>query len=530
MAKFIFVTGGVLSGVGKGITAASVARLLKSCGYKVNIQKCDPYLNVDAGTLNPREHGECFVTDDGAETDLDLGHYERFLNQSLSQKSSTMAGRILKQLIEDERAGKFQGQTVQVVPHFTQAIEDNIKKASEGYDIHVVELGGTVGDYESLAFVEAFRRLTEENYGSALNLHVVYVPYLGASKEYKTKPAQNALRDLRGYGITPDILAVRSEDQLPEGSLDKFKFIAGIGRDSIISLPNADSIYKVPLSLEEQNMAEVIQKKLGLKLKKPNLQNWRSMVDALQKAKKGREVRIGIVAKYLDNEDTYFSVIEALSHASAAHGLKLKYEWVDAESLTAENASQNLSKYDGILVPGGFGYRGVEGKIEAAGWCLENDKPYLGLCLGMQVASIAAARKILGKKGVNSQEIDPKAEHQIIHIIEDKKYVKQIGGTLRLGSYPANLKAGSKIARFYGAKEINERHRHRFEFNNEYERTIEEGGLIISGRSPDGSLVETVESKNDEFFIGVQYHPEFKSKPEEPHPLFMEFIKASVRG
>ena len=299
MAKYIFVTGGVLSGVGKGITAASVARLLKSCGYKVNIQKCDPYLNVDAGT------------------DLDLGHYERFLNQSLTQASSTMSGRLLKKLIEDERSGKFKGQTVQVIPHLTQAIEDSIKTAAKGYDIHVVELGGTVGDYESLAFVEAFRRLTEENYGSALNLHVVYIPYLGASREYKTKPAQNALRDLRGYGISPDILAVRSEDQLPEDSLLKFKFIAGIDRDSIVALPNARSVYQVPLSLQEQGMAKTIQKKLGLKYQSPNLKSWKAMMASVEKAKKGKLVKIGIVAKYLDNEDTYFSVIEALKHGAS---------------------------------------------------------------------------------------------------------------------------------------------------------------------------------------------------------------------
>lgn len=392
-----------------------------------------------------------------------------------------------------------------------------------------MELGGTVGDYESLAFIEAIRELTDKNPRSAINLNVVYVPYLGASKEFKTKPAQNALRDLRGYGIKPDILAIRSEDGVPERAKLKFKFIAGIDKDSIISLPNLDSVYKVPLSLEQQGLAKTIQKKLNLKYKKPDLKSWSKMVNKMAKAKSGKEVKIGIVAKYLDNEDTYFSVIEALEHAAAGRGLSLSYGWVDAEKLNAKNIAKQLNQYDGILVPGGFGSRGVEGKIEAAGWCLDNDKPYLGICLGMQVASVAAARKVLGKKGVNSQEIDAGAQHQIIHIIEDKKYVKQIGGTLRLGAYPAKLKNGSKTAKAYGKKEVEERHRHRFEFNNYYEDVLREGGLIISGRSPDGSLVETVESSDDKFFIGVQYHPELKSRPEEPHPLFVEFVKSSAR-
>lgn len=538
MAKYIFVTGGVLSGVGKGITAASVARLLKSCGYKVNIQKCDPYLNVDAGTLNPREHGECFVTDDGAETDLDLGHYERFLNQSLTQASSTMSGRLLKKLIEDERSGKFKGQTVQVIPHLTQAIEDSIKTAAKGYDIHVVELGGTVGDYESLAFVEAFRRLTEENYGSALNLHVVYIPYLGASREYKTKPAQNALRDLRGYGISPDILAVRSEDHLPENSLLKFKFIAGIDRDSIVALPNARSVYQVPISLQEQGMAKTIQKKLGLKHQAPNLKSWKAMMTSVEKARKGRLVKIGIVAKYLDNEDTYFSVIEALKHAASSLGLSLEYYWVDAAKINNKNASKKFSSYDGILVPGGFGERGIEGKIAAASFCLYGDgsdsdqKPYLGICLGMQVAAIAAIRNTFSdaeSKTVNSQEFDPSAKHKVIHIIEDKKYVEQIGGTLRLGSYPAKLKAGSLAKKIYNKPQIDERHRHRYEFNNNYEDVLARGGLEISGRSPDGSLAEVIESPTDRFFIGVQYHPELKSRPESAHPLFVDFLRASAK-
>jgi CTP synthase len=529
MVKYIFVTGGVLSGVGKGITAASVARLLKSCGYKVNIQKCDPYLNVDAGTLNPREHGECFVTDDGAETDLDLGHYERFLNQNLNQKSSTMSGRLLRDLIEDERAGKFKGETVQVIPHLTQVIARDIKEAAKGYDIHVVELGGTVGDYESLAFVEAFRRVIDDNTGSAINLHVVYVPYLGASREFKTKPAQNALRDLRAFGIAPDVLAVRSEEPLSEHSLGKFYFVTGLERDSIVSLPNANDIYEVPLSLEEQGIAEVIQKKLNLKVRKPDLKTWEEALLSSQKAKAAQEVKVGIVAKYLDNEDTYFSVIEALRHAAAKLNLNLSYGWVDAEKITKDNVATELKSYDAVLVPGGFGNRGVEGKIIAADHCLnpKNRKPYLGLCLGMQVAAIAAARKILGDHSVTSQELDNQAKHQIIHIIEDKKHVENIGGTLRLGSYTAKLQPGSRANKLYGKDEIDERHRHRFEFNNDYEAEIEKGGLIVSGRSPDGKLVEILESPDHRFFVGVQYHPEFKSRPEDPHPLFVEFLSAA---
>jgi CTP synthase len=529
MAKYIFVTGGVLSGVGKGITAASVARLLKSCGYKVNIQKCDPYLNVDAGTLNPREHGECFVTDDGAETDLDLGHYERFLNQNLNQKSSTMAGRLLKQLIEDERSGKFNGETVQVIPHLTEAIANNIKEAARGYDVHVVELGGTVGDYESLAFVEAFRRIIDDNPGSAINLHLVYVPYLGASKEFKTKPAQNSLRDLRGYGISPSILVARSENPLTEHSLNKFRFVAGISRDSIINLPNVDSVYQIPLILEEKGVAEVIQKKLNLKTKKSNLETWREMFNNSSKSKTGKKIEIGIVAKYLDNEDTYFSVVESLKHAAAKLNLKLSYNWVDSEILDKDNVAEYLNSYDAILVPGGFGSRGVEGKIVAADYCLYSaNKPYLGLCLGMQVAAIAAARRALGSDLPTSHELDPSSEHQVIHIIEDKKYIKQIGGTLRLGSYSANLSEGSLAERVYSTSVIAERHRHRFEFNNDYESDIKRSGLVVSGRSPDGQLVEILESSNHDFFIGVQYHPELKSRPESPHPLFLEFLRTAA--
>ena len=513
--------GGVLSGVGKGITAASMGTILKSRGFSVNIQKLDPYLNVDAGTLNPAEHGECFVTKDGAETDLDLGHYERFLDIETTQSSSVMSGRLLLKLISDERAGKFLGKTVQVIPHLTNAIQEQILKASEGYDIHIVEIGGTVGDYESPAFIEAVRefglRLGRENY---LFTHVVYLPYLGASGEIKTKPAQNAVRDLRSTGIVPDILVARSENKSPNEVIDKLSLYGGVAKEAIVLLPNASSIYQVPLTLEDNGIGDVILKRLGLKSRKSDLKGWRTFVKkALSEPKVVYE--IAVVAKYLNNQDTYMSVFEALKSAAWQSGVGINISWINAEDYNVAD----LKRFDGIVVPGGFGNRGVEGKIKSAEYCLQNKVPYLGLCLGMQVGLIAAARKA-GLSGANSTEIDPDSPHPVISTMDEQKGKENTGGTMRLGDYPCVLSKGSLAEKCYGASKIVERHRHRYEANNKYRNQYEKWGIIASGQSPDSKLVEIIEVKGHPFFIGSQFHPEFKSRPNRPHPMFLGFIKS----
>lgn len=521
--KYIFVLGGVLSGVGKGITAASIGALLKARGLKVSIQKCDPYLNVDAGTLNPAEHGECFVTRDGAETDLDLGHYERFLDEETTRNSITLSGRLLKKLIEDERGGEFLGKTVQLVPHLTQAIQDTIAQAGEGSDVHIVELGGTVGDYEGLSFVEAFREFAAHRPGDALFVHVVYVPYLKASKEYKTKPAQNAVKDLRGFGISPDFIVARVEEELDLSIVRKLSLFGGVPDDHVVVLPNADTVLRVPQTLYDAGIDAEIMKQLGLESDQPNLEQWYDIVEKATSSK-SKSVKVGIVAKYLDNEDTYISVIEALKAAAWHEGVGLKYEWVDAEKLEREGDTA-LRAYDGLLVPGGFGTRGVEGKIVSAKYALENKKPYLGLCLGLQVAVIAAARRG-GELDATSGELDAAAPHQVVYIMADQKGKEATGGTMRLGDYPAKLVEGSKAAEVYGTTDVVERHRHRYEVNRGFTSEIERGGLVISGESPDGRLVEFVEGKDHPYFVATQAHPEFRSRPMRPHPLFVGFIRA----
>lgn len=521
--KFIFVLGGVISGVGKGITAASVGALLKSRGLKVSMQKCDPYLNVDAGTLNPAEHGECFVTKDGTETDLDLGHYERFLDEETTRDSITLSGRLFKQLIDNERSGKFLGKTVQLVPHLTTAIQETIAEAGKGSDVHIVELGGTVGDYEGLSFVEAFREFAAKRPGDVAFVHVVYVPYLHASKEFKTKPAQNAGKDLRGFGISPDVIVARVEEE-PDGSIArKLSLFSGVPEKRVIVVPNADTVLRVPLVLHDSGIDTELMRILGVKGKKPQLDAWEDIVKKATSVKK-KSVNIGIVAKYLDNEDTYISVIEALKAAAWHEGVELHYDWVSAEAIE-ENGVKNLKKYDGILVPGGFGTRGVEGKITAAKWALEKKKPYLGLCLGLQVAVIGAARRG-GVLEATSGELNAAAVDQVVYIMADQKGKEATGGTMRLGNYPAELKKGSKVAKLYGASEAVERHRHRYEVNRAYEEVIQKGGLTISGQSPDGTLVEFIEGTNHPFFVATQAHPEFRSRPTRPHPLFTGFIKA----
>ncbi len=525
--KYIFVTGGVLSGVGKGITAASLGNILKARGLRVNIQKCDPYLNFDAGTLNPAEHGECFVTVDGAETDLDLGHYERFMDVELTQSSSLMSGRVLRQVIDDERAGKYLGKTVQIVPHVTQAMQGYIKQAAKGFDVHIVEIGGTVGDIEGQAFIEAIRemgvRLGRDN---CMYLHVVYVPYLGASKEFKTKPAQNAVKDLRNAGIVPDMLVARSETFASEKIIDKLSMFAGVPEEAIALLPNAASIYEVPLTLEAQGIGDYTVKRLKLKAKKPQLAEWKKLVKRI--SEKGRPtVRAGLIAKYLDNEDSYFSVVEALRAAAWSQGVDLQISWIDAEAI--ENGTQKLStlmrEVDGVVVPGGFGKRGVEGKIMMAAYALKKDIPYLGLCLGMQVAAIAALRQT-GLKTAHSTEFDPKTTEPVISTMSDQVGKEGTGGTMRLGNYECELKPGTLTSKLYGKKNVAERHRHRYEFNNQYQAALEASGMQVSGVWKQGGLVEIIEKTSHPFFIASQFHPEFTSRPLRPQPLFDGFIAA----
>lgn len=519
--KYIFVTGGVLSGVGKGITAASIGAILQAKGIKVSIQKCDPYLNVDAGLLNPKEHGECFVTKDGAETDLDLGHYERFLDLELTQKNVTLSGRLLSQLIADERAGKFGGQTVQLVPHLTSAIKDAISEAADGSDIHIVEIGGTVGDYEGLSFIEAIRdfatRVGREN---CFYVHVVYVPFIQTSKEFKSKPAQNALNELRGFGISPDCVVVRSDEPAPGDIATKIARFSGVPEDAVILLPNANTVYEVPLTISASGIGTVLDRFTG-NYSVPDLAKWRRLAEA-QETTFDKTVRIGMVAKYLDNEDTYISVIEALKAAAWQQKVKLDLVWLNAEEVEASD----FANVDGLLVPGGFGPRGIEGKIRAASYALEHKKPYLGLCLGLQTAVIAAARRA-GLEDANSTEFNPDTSTNVVYIMADQQGKESTGGTMRLGNYPASLVPGTKTAEMYGMTEIVERHRHRYEVNQAFKTDIERGGLTLSGFSPDGQLVEFVEAAEDTFFVATQAHPEFKSRPYRPHPLFVGLIQAA---
>lgn len=523
--KYIFVTGGVLSGVGKGITAASIGAVLQAKGATVSIQKCDPYLNVDAGLLNPKEHGECFVTRDGAETDLDLGHYERFLDIELTQKNATLAGRLLTNLIADERAGKFGGQTVQLVPHLTRAIQAAIRDAGKGQDIHIVEIGGTVGDYEGLSFVEAIREFAQHaGRENCLFVHVVYVPFLATSKEFKSKPAQNALNDLRRFGIVPDIVAVRvdSDHMAPVSILDKISLFGGVPRDQTIMMPNVDSVYKIPLTVA-RGLGPVLTKFSGID-REPDLSAWEQLAKR-DKATYAREVTVGLVAKYTDNTDTYISVIEALKSAAWSQKCEVNIRWLNAETV----GESDFADVDALLVPGGFGVRGVEGKIAAADYALSNNKPYLGICLGLQAAVIAAARKS-GLVGANSAEFDPDTHDDVVYIMEGQSGKESTGGTLRLGDYPAHLKPDTLARRVYGAHQVIERHRHRYEVNQLFLGDIEAGGLVVSGTSPNGKLVEFVEAPDHPYFIATQAHPEFRSRPMRPHPLFVGLIDACLRA
>ncbi len=528
--KYIFITGGVISGVGKGITAASIGNLLKARKLKVNLQKCDPYLNVDAGTLNPREHGECFVTRDGAETDLDLGHYERFLDEELTQSSSLMSGRVLLRVIQDERAGKYAGEDVQIIPHLTAAIQEYIIEAGKDFDVHIVEIGGTVGDYESLSFIEAIRELGQTvGQENCLYVHVVYMPYLGASQEFKTKPAQNSVRELRGLGIIPNVLVVRSEQPAPSSVKTKLSMFTGVEPEAIALLPNASSIYEVPLELEDTGITEVIARHLNLKISKPALKSWREVVKRAT-ANHKPEITIGLVAKYLDNQDTYMSVFEALKSAAWWNDSRVQIRWIDAEKLEKSkvNIAKELTGCHAIVVPGGFGTRGLEGKIKAAQYALRQKIPYLGLCLGLQMGVIAAARNA-GLTQATSGELDPKSSYKVINTMSGQEGMQNTGGTMRLGNYPCIIAKDSKAAKLYSQKLVQERHRHRYECNNDYRNQYRSWGIREAGTSPDGKLVEIIEGIDHPYFLASQFHPELKSRPNRPHPLFNGLIIASLK-
>ena len=521
--KYIFVTGGVISGVGKGIMAASIGAILKAKGLKVSMQKCDPYFNVDAGLLNPREHGECFVTNDGAETDLDLGHYERFLDEEMSGNSIWTSGKLYKKLIDDERAGKFGGKTVQLVPHVTGLVQqtfiDNAKHF--GTDVHIVEIGGTVGDLEGSHFIEAIREFpTKVGRENCLFVHVCYVPWLSTSEEFKTKPAQNSLRDLREFGIVPDMVVARMDiDKTPRAPqvARKLATFCGVNEDAVVLMPDAKSVYEVPLNAVKGGVLAPLERFIDHG--DPDMTIWEDLVKRIE-ANPRKEVKIGLVAKYIDNTDTYLSVTEALKAAAWKVGVKLKIVWINAEEAT----ETDFEAVDGIVVPGGFGVRGVEGKISAATYCLEHDKPYLGLCLGMQTAVIAAARRG-GLAKANSEEF-AETDENVVYIMEGQKGKESTGGTMRLGDYPAKLVAGSKIADIYGVAKVIERHRHRYEVNQKFLKEIEKGGLVVAGTSPDGKLVEFVEAPDCKYFVATQAHPEFRSRPYRAHPLFEGLIKA----
>ena len=518
--KYIFVTGGVLSGVGKGITAASIGAILKAKGFKVTMQKCDPYLNVDAGLLNPVEHGECYVTHDGVETDLDLGHYERFLDFETNRYSITLSGSIFKELIEKERAGGFHGKTVQLVPHFTELVQEKIMNASKNSDIHIVEIGGTVGDYEGLSFIEAIRLFGNKvGRRNCLYVNVVYVPWINTSKELKSKPAQNALKDLRGFGIIPDVVVCRTEKPAPREICEKIAKFSGIADEAVLNLPDIDSVYDVPFNVLKSGVLEILNDFVGDD-SEPDMSAWEEF-SKKRAQKNARTVKVGLVAKYVGNEDTYICVTEALKAAAAWNDVNLDLRWINAEKVD----EKMLSEVDGLVVPGGFGNRGVEGKIAAANYALDHDVPYLGLCLGMQVACIAGARRA-GLKHANSEEFDKETKENVIYLMDGQEGKESTGGSMRLGDFPAKLVKGSKTAKIYGKTNIVERHRHRYEVNQKFLKEIEKGGVVVSGTSPDGKLVEFVEAPGKKFFVGTQAHPELKSRPLRVHPLFMEFVKS----
>lgn len=528
--KHIFVTGGVVSGLGKGITAASLGRLLKCRGLKVASQKLDPYMNVDPGTMSPLQHGEVFVTDDGAETDLDLGHYERFIDESLNKYANLTSGKAYWTVLQRERRGEYLGKTVQIIPHVTNTIKDFIYALdkSTGADVVITEIGGTTGDIESQPFLEAIRQIGHEvGHENCLYIHVTLVPYLAASGEHKSKPTQHSVKELMSSGIFPDIIVTRSDMPIEQQVKDKISLFCNVKPDCVIENKNCDILYEVPLMLHEQHFDDIVCRELNLHTRPIDLSEWEAMIDRAKEAK--GLVKIAMVGKYMELHDAYLSVNEALKHAAWANGTNVEIDWIEAENVTDATADHLLHDVDGILVPGGFGERGIEGMIAAARYAREHQKPYLGICLGMQIAVIEFARHVLGYADATSTEFDPDTPHPVIALMPDQKGNIPKGGTMRLGDYPCVIKAGTWMAEAYGEGEIEERHRHRWEFNNDYRKEMEDKGLVIAGQSPDGRLVEAVELRKDEspFFVGVQYHPEFKSRPNKAHPLFKRFIAAA---
>lgn len=531
MTKYIFVTGGVVSSLGKGITAASLGRLLKNRGLNVTIQKFDPYINVDPGTMSPYQHGEVFVTDDGAETDLDLGHYERFIDINLNKYSNVTTGKIYSAVIRKERRGDYLGGTVQVIPHITNEIKERVFRAGRetNADVVITEIGGTVGDIESLPFLEAIRQIKSDvGRENVMYIHCTLVPYIKAAGEMKTKPTQHSVKELRSLGIQPNVIVVRTEMPMPQEMKDKIALFCDIDPKAVIECRDADTLYAVPLMLQEQKLDQIVCEHLRLKCREADMTEWKALVEKVRNLSK--TTKIALVGKYVELPDAYISVVEALRHAGYAFDTDIEIQWVNAEHVTRDNVAELLKDADGILVPGGFGDRGVEGKIEAIRYAREQRVPFLGICLGMQLASIEFARHVVGLSGAHSSEFDPNTPHPIIDLLPEQKDVEDLGGTLRLGLYPCKLQEGTLAYAAYGDEVIYERHRHRYEFNNQYRHLLEEHGFVFSGTSPDGRLVEIIELKDHPWFVAAQFHPEFTSRPTRPQPLFREFVKAALQS
>ena len=529
MTKYIFVTGGVVSGLGKGITAASLGRLLKARGLKVAAQKLDPYINVDPGTMSPYQHGEVYVTEDGAETDLDLGHYERFIDEDLNRFSNLTTGKVYWNVLNKERRGEYLGETVQVIPHITNEIKSFIYSVGHktNADVVITEIGGTAGDIESQPFLEAIRQVSlEVGRENSLFIHVTLVPYLKSSGEHKSKPTQHSVKEMQGMGISPDIIVLRCDEPIDRSIFQKIALFCNVKPDCVIENRTIPVLYEAPLMLEKNHFSDIVCRELHIEAPAPDMSEWVRMVEKIHNRTK--TVRIGLVGKYVKLHDAYLSVAEALRHAGYEHGACVEIDWIDSERITAENAAAVLAGCDGILVPGGFGNRGIEGMVLAAQYARENNVPYLGICLGMQIAVIEYARHVCGIEDANSGEFDEVGQNKVIDFMPDQSSKINMGGTLRLGSYPCEIAPDSQMARCYGAAHIDERHRHRYEFNNDYRAVLTEAGLRVSGTSPDGRIVETVEVPENDFFIGVQFHPEFKSRPNKAHPLFLGFVGASL--
>ena len=527
--KYIFVTGGVVSGLGKGITAASLGRLLKARGLKVAAQKLDPYINVDPGTMSPYQHGEVYVTEDGAETDLDLGHYERFIDEDLNKYSNLTTGKVYWNVLNKERRGEYLGETVQVIPHITNEIKEFIYSVGKktNADVVITEIGGTTGDIESQPFLEAIRQVgLEVGRENSLYIHVTLVPFLRGSDEHKTKPTQHSVKELQGMGINPNIIVLRCDEPLEENIFKKISLFCNVKPDCVIENMTIPVLYEAPIMLEKNHFSDIVCRELGINTVEPDLTDWNEMLDRIKN--RNKKVTIGLVGKYVQLHDAYLSVAEALRHAGYVYGARVQIKWIDSETVNDKNAAETLAGCDGILVPGGFGNRGIEGMIATARYARTNNVPYLGICLGMQIAVIEFARSVLGLTDANSGEFDENSNHKVIDFMPDQNSEINKGGTMRLGAYPCKIAAGTKMAECYKADEIKERHRHRYEFNNDYRSDMTANGLVISGTSPDNHIVETVEVPENDFYVGVQFHPEFKSRPNKAHPLFMGLVKAGL--